>query len=100
MHLSDYASDLSDSEKSQIRWAFADVSTSILHLFMCVSSGIDWRDFYDIIVPTGPVKCAVFLYVIFFFSVAIWNIVTSTFVEKAFKLAQPDIDSLLLEKTH
>ncbi|CAJ1348257.1 unnamed protein product [Effrenium voratum] len=39
----------------------------------------------------------VFLLFVALFTISVWNIVTSTFVEKALKLAQPDLESLVME---
>ncbi|CAK9024780.1 unnamed protein product [Durusdinium trenchii] len=47
----------------------------------------------------NPFLASVFLVYISIFTISIWNIVTSTFVEKAMKLAKPDLDSMLLEQS-
>merc|ERR1712151_31866 len=59
---------------------------------------MDWDNAYILIAASGPDKAAVFMFYILFFVLAVWNIITSIFVEKALKIAQPDIDSLMLEK--
>ena len=43
------------------------------------------------------VKYIYLTYILFFVLVA-WNIVTSTFVESAFRLAQPDLDKLIQDQ--
>ena len=47
-----------------------------------------------------PIKFtkAVFIVFILVFTVSIWNIVTSVFVEKALKLAEPDLDAIVVER--
>lgn len=39
-----------------------------------------------------------FIIFILVFTVSIWNIVTSVFVEKALKLAEPDLDAIVVER--
>jgi len=89
---------MSVEEYDALKRGFGSVGTAALGMWMCVSGGIDWKDYYDLVIPLGAGNIVLFILLIFLFTVAIWNILTSTFVEKALKLAQPDIDTLMYEK--
>lgn len=61
---------------------------------------MDWSALYEKISETGSVSSALFLLYIAFNVIVVWNIVTSMFVQKAVKLAQPDIDRLIEDRTN
>eukprot|EP00929_Paragymnodinium_shiwhaense_P063666 TRINITY_DN31819_c1_g2_i3.p1 TRINITY_DN31819_c1_g2~~TRINITY_DN31819_c1_g2_i3.p1 ORF type:complete len:326 (-),score=85.59 TRINITY_DN31819_c1_g2_i3:87-1064(-) len=46
----------------------------------------------------GAANGYVFLFFVFFFVVAVWNIVTSLFIERTMELAKPDVEDLMLLK--
>eukprot|EP00927_Polykrikos_kofoidii_P082340 TRINITY_DN8166_c0_g1_i9.p1 TRINITY_DN8166_c0_g1~~TRINITY_DN8166_c0_g1_i9.p1 ORF type:complete len:607 (-),score=85.15 TRINITY_DN8166_c0_g1_i9:9-1829(-) len=77
---------------------FGTVERSMLTLFAATTGGEDWRRVYEVVMKLGVFESVTFIFFIAFFEIAAWNIVTSIFVEKAMKLAQPDIELLLLEK--
>jgi len=77
---------------------FGSVPHAMLLLLQSVTGGLDWFEIYDIILLSGGPRAAVYVFYILFFVVAIWNIITSVFVEKVLKLAQPDMDTLMLEQ--
>ena len=77
---------------------FGSVGRACVTLLASTTGGYDWNDVYVVLVPGGFFLWASFLFYILFFVVAAWNIVTSTFVEKALKLAQPDVETLMLEQ--
>eukprot|EP00931_Biecheleriopsis_adriatica_P008157 TRINITY_DN109382_c0_g1_i1.p1 TRINITY_DN109382_c0_g1~~TRINITY_DN109382_c0_g1_i1.p1 ORF type:complete len:637 (-),score=106.14 TRINITY_DN109382_c0_g1_i1:195-2105(-) len=87
------ATSLQDAE----RW-FGSVSTAVVTLFQCVTSGVDWYEPFQIAVAGSWVAAIIFVLFICLFAISIWNIITSTFVESALKLAKPDLDSLVDEK--
>merc|ERR1719343_776529 len=61
---------------------------------------MDWREVYVLLLKSDSfVVMASYIFFILFFVIAAWNIVTSTFVEKSLKLAQPDLETLSLEQT-
>merc|ERR550525_2119533 len=64
---------------------------------MIITGGADWKEVLDVVRPAGPIPCAFLLLYILLFSIAVWNVVTSIFLDKALKLAQPDVDELMLE---
>mmetsp|Transcript_5434 Transcript_5434/g.9708 ORF Transcript_5434/g.9708 Transcript_5434/m.9708 type:complete len:628 (-) Transcript_5434:163-2046(-) len=78
---------------------FGSVGASLMTLFQSTTAGLDWRDAFLLLQKGGWFMSTVFLVYITLFTISIWNIVTSTFVEKAMKLAKPDLDSMLLEQS-
>ena len=77
---------------------FGSVGTTVVTLFQSSTSGVDWNEPYKALHYTGTVMPLAFLAYVAFVFISVWNIVTSTFVEKALKLAQPDVDMLILEQ--
>merc|ERR1719188_415790 len=59
---------------------------------------MDWHVAYDVIKLRGWVLASAFLFYIVFMVVAVFNIVTSKFVEHAMRLAAPELERLLLEQ--
>jgi len=90
--------ELSELQKVKIEEAFGSVAKSMVSLFAATSGGVDWEEQYQIIAKAGIGFAVTYLFFIAFFVIAAWNIVASTFVEKALKLAAPDLDVLILEK--
>lgn len=72
---------------------FGSVQVSMRTLFMGLSGGADWAEFYDTLVPIGAPSC-VFLFFIAFSQIALLNIVTGIFIDNALKLAEPDVQQL------
>merc|ERR1719277_1295391 len=77
---------------------FGSVKEAIVTLLQSTTSGLDWREVYWLLDHNMSMLPWLFLFYILFFAIAAWNIVTSTFVEKALKLAQPDIETLMMEQ--
>merc|ERR1712151_1073637 len=63
-----------------------------------MGGGEDWKQIYDMVVLMGPIAYIVFLFVLTFFLIAAWNIVTAVFLEKAMKKAEEDVDRKTTEK--
>lgn len=78
---------------------FGSVGETIMTLFQSTTAGLDWRDAFNLLRGGGWFLALVFLVYISIFTISVWNIITSTFVEKAMKLAKPDLDSMLLEQS-
>eukprot|EP00927_Polykrikos_kofoidii_P087107 TRINITY_DN9955_c0_g1_i7.p1 TRINITY_DN9955_c0_g1~~TRINITY_DN9955_c0_g1_i7.p1 ORF type:complete len:624 (+),score=70.75 TRINITY_DN9955_c0_g1_i7:82-1872(+) len=74
------------------------VEKTMLSLFAATTGGEDWVHLYTEIARLGAAEGFAFLCFVAFCQIAVWNVVTSVFVEKAIKLAEPDISVLLLEK--
>eukprot|EP00929_Paragymnodinium_shiwhaense_P008816 TRINITY_DN112791_c0_g1_i1.p1 TRINITY_DN112791_c0_g1~~TRINITY_DN112791_c0_g1_i1.p1 ORF type:complete len:601 (-),score=91.63 TRINITY_DN112791_c0_g1_i1:269-2005(-) len=76
---------------------FGTVEGTMLVLYMLVT-GSDWLEPYRIVSSTGPVTAFVLIAYMTFFTVAVWNIVASVFIENTMKMALPDREEELLEK--
>eukprot|EP00929_Paragymnodinium_shiwhaense_P059629 TRINITY_DN29855_c0_g1_i2.p1 TRINITY_DN29855_c0_g1~~TRINITY_DN29855_c0_g1_i2.p1 ORF type:complete len:630 (-),score=101.30 TRINITY_DN29855_c0_g1_i2:127-2016(-) len=83
---------------SQIEAWYGSVMVAMVTLFQCVSGGENWSGPYNMIRQTGQLNASVFLFFIFFFLVAVWNIVTSLFIERTMECAKPDLEDLMLQK--
>jgi len=70
--------------------AFGTVERSMLNLYAAATGGQDWLVFYEALEPTGDFSCMVFLFFVAFIQIAVVNILTGIFVEKAQKRATPD----------
>eukprot|EP00929_Paragymnodinium_shiwhaense_P099398 TRINITY_DN6101_c0_g3_i1.p1 TRINITY_DN6101_c0_g3~~TRINITY_DN6101_c0_g3_i1.p1 ORF type:complete len:826 (+),score=110.17 TRINITY_DN6101_c0_g3_i1:68-2545(+) len=79
-----------------IRRHFGSVASSMLTLISAMSGGRDWEEVYDIFRRTGFVDTVIFLSMLAFFQVAVWNIVTSVFIENTFKTAVVDLEDQAL----
>ncbi|CAE7390242.1 Scn10a [Symbiodinium pilosum] len=90
---------LKDEDVIKLEYYYPSVGQTLLTLFQSTTAGLDWRDAFEALEKGGPFLSVVFLVYISIFTISIWNIVTSTFVEKAMKLAKPDLDSMLLEQS-
>lgn len=92
------ASRITDKDKHKILEQFGSVQLALLSLFQGISGGQDWSEFYTTVNHAGPMISAVFIVYMLFIWLSVTNIITSLFVDKATKLAKPDLEDLLLEK--
>jgi len=99
-YLVDKGHDIEDEEKSKALSYFGSAQDAALSLFQATTGGVDWKDVYQLLAPVGWFAQATFIFYIAFFVVVAWNVITSTFMEKAARLAQPDVDTLMLDKHH
>jgi len=97
-YLTEKGPDISPAEGTGLHTYFRSVGTTVLTLFQSCTGGTDWREPYEALVPTGWLLPSAFVLYVAFVFISVWNIVTSCFVEKALKLAQPDVDMLILEQ--
>jgi len=86
------------SQMDRLNTLFGSVSASMLTLLQATTSGLDWSEAYAMLEDVGGYLPAVFVFYILFFVIAAWNIVTSTFVDKALRFAQPDLEQLTREQ--
>jgi len=86
-----------DSETEQtLRHAFGSVQQGILTLFWA-SLG-EFQDVYDALQSTGAFNSCIYVLFLAFCQVALWNVTTSIFVDKALKIAQPDSETIMMER--
>jgi len=89
---------MTEEEKMAVKATFGSVELAVLTLFQGISGGEDWSVFYRIVGGAGTLSSATFIVYVLFIWLSVENIITSIFVDKAMKLAKPDLDDLLLEK--
>jgi len=78
--------------------SFGSVGQAMLTLFKLVTQGDDWGRYYAMAEKTGTFTCIFLIFYIMFTWMSVTNIITGIFVDKAMKLARPDVDQLLYEK--
>ncbi|CAE7233216.1 unnamed protein product, partial [Symbiodinium microadriaticum] len=69
-----------------------------LSLYMAVTGGNDWVEYYETVRQCGPFYDVLFLLYTFFFVFALFNIMTGVFVERALTAAIPDRDEMIWEE--
>eukprot|EP00434_Breviolum_minutum_P023083 symbB.v1.2.020368.t1/scaffold1709.1/size105151/2 len=89
---------LDEVYKTKYMKFFGSVGNATITLFQATTAGIDWSEAFDVLRVSGVFPSLCFLTYVIIFTISVWNIVTSTFVEKAMKLAQPDLESMIHEK--
>merc|ERR1712194_732226 len=77
---------------------FGSVTLSMLTLLQATTGGGDWRDVHGALSEAGNVVALCFVVYVLFFVIAVWNIITATFVEKMSKMCKPDNDALAMEE--
>jgi len=70
---------------------FGSVEQSMLSLFVAVTGGADWKEFFDVL-PEVHSKF-LFMLFIFFFHITILNVLTGLYVDNAMKHARPGRES-------
>jgi len=89
---------LSSVELSELLTEFGSIQLATLSLFKAISGGNDWDMYFQLLGIVGSPCQVVFLMFVVFAWLSLTNIITSLFVEQAMKLAQPDLDELLMER--
>eukprot|EP00929_Paragymnodinium_shiwhaense_P090607 TRINITY_DN50784_c0_g1_i1.p1 TRINITY_DN50784_c0_g1~~TRINITY_DN50784_c0_g1_i1.p1 ORF type:complete len:676 (-),score=110.59 TRINITY_DN50784_c0_g1_i1:6-2033(-) len=82
--------------RASVRERFGSVEAAMLTLAKAISGGIDWEDAYMVAAKTGLHNGMVFLCMVAFFSVAIWNLVASVFIESTIQTATVDRDQQIV----
>jgi len=95
--LSSSKTELSHDERRIIMDFFGSIEQTVLTLFMAISGGIDWAVAYDVVKLSGRIGSFIFLTYICFMLLAVTNIITSIFMQKAMKQAKPDVEDTMLE---
>lgn len=83
---------------ADVETTFGSVQAAMRTLFSATTGGHDWMDTWPIVSLLGQFYTACFLFYIAFFTVAVFNVVTSVFLDKAMRLATPDVEVLMLER--
>merc|ERR1719487_359608 len=69
----------------------------MMMLFNTVTGG-DWAIPYKVASASGSLTSTIFVFFVVFFTVGVWNIVASVFIENTMKMACPDREEELLQK--
>lgn len=79
---------------------FGTVDKSILSLYMAMSGGNDWGQYYDALeaLPGGEIQCLLFILFITFSIFAVVNIVTGVFVDNAMQSGRQDREVVVHEE--
>jgi hypothetical protein len=86
----------SAAEADFYKW-FGSVQEGMISLLMITTGGADWKEVFDVVRQTGWVASASLVFYILLFTIAVWNVVTSTFVDHALKLAKPSDEAIVSE---
>mmetsp|Transcript_12194 Transcript_12194/g.27571 ORF Transcript_12194/g.27571 Transcript_12194/m.27571 type:complete len:641 (-) Transcript_12194:64-1986(-) len=78
--------------------SFSTVREGMVTLFMCVSGGKDWSETYFQLRATSTMNGYIFLAMVIAFYIAVWNVVSSIFVERAMRIATPSLQQQMAEK--
>jgi hypothetical protein len=90
--------ELNDQDSELLIDAFGTVWRSVFTLVKATTGGEDWMITYRLLLPLGSLADAVFVFYIVFMAIAVMNIVTSVFLDKAMRVAKPGIETMMLEK--
>jgi len=96
-YLTDAQDMISDDQERVMMEMFGSVQLTVITLFQAISGGQSWGIYYDEIRKAGTFGASSFLLYMLFVWLALTNIITSIFVDKAMKLAKPDMEDVLLE---
>jgi len=80
-----------------IDW-FSSLDKSVLNLYMSMSGGRDWGDYYDVLEKLSLSYRLAFLIFLTFAILAVINIVTGIFVESAHQCNQADRETMVQEE--
>jgi hypothetical protein len=89
------ADSLSPEIKEGIMTYFGSVATALLSVYAMLTGGLEWGNIYTLVQPAGFIAGPACIGMVAFFSVSVWNIITSVFIEKAMRLAQPSLRELV-----
>jgi len=82
----------------EIKECFGSVQQAMLTLYMAVTGGDDWSNYYNILIHAGLPYGIAFIFFTFFFIFSLFNILTSVFVEKVVIAGEPDRQAIILEQ--
>mmetsp|Transcript_60549 Transcript_60549/g.161849 ORF Transcript_60549/g.161849 Transcript_60549/m.161849 type:complete len:338 (-) Transcript_60549:109-1122(-) len=92
--------DLDPKDERMLLEQFWSVEAAMLSLLMATTGGEDWVKTYNTLLPLGQFAVGIFIFYIAFMHVAVMNIVTSVFLDKAMKLAQPNLETIMMTKRY
>merc|ERR1712178_656207 len=99
-HILLYTGDNRERFKQDVMEHFGSLGASMKSLYMSVTGGQDWVVYVKIAAQAGWVYELSFIFFTFFFSFAVFNIITGMLVEKSVAAAQPDREDRVLLQRH
>eukprot|EP00928_Gymnodinium_smaydae_P041075 TRINITY_DN27812_c0_g1_i1.p1 TRINITY_DN27812_c0_g1~~TRINITY_DN27812_c0_g1_i1.p1 ORF type:complete len:943 (-),score=240.95 TRINITY_DN27812_c0_g1_i1:7-2835(-) len=87
-----------DDQQKALRSNFGSVQVSMITLFKAVSGGDDWGNIYDVVVHSGEGYGFFFIFFVYCFQGAVFNVMTGIFVEKAVQAATPTDEEQMLQR--
>ncbi|CAK0788472.1 unnamed protein product [Prorocentrum cordatum] len=91
---------LSPAQEKELLEHFGQVETALFSLIVATTGGNDWAYYYERLEPLGGFACVVYVVYIMFMFLAVMNIVTSVFLDKAMEIAKPCSENEVLDKCH
>eukprot|EP00927_Polykrikos_kofoidii_P046924 TRINITY_DN4102_c0_g1_i1.p1 TRINITY_DN4102_c0_g1~~TRINITY_DN4102_c0_g1_i1.p1 ORF type:complete len:723 (-),score=118.73 TRINITY_DN4102_c0_g1_i1:59-2227(-) len=88
-----------DSDQDLIRY-FGTLDRSALTLFMSISGGKDWGDYYEVMQDLSTMTKSLYMLYMSFAIVAAMNVVTGIFVECAMRTSEKDREFVIQEELH
>jgi hypothetical protein len=89
--------EISKTQQDDITTYFGSVVAGLLTVYKCLTGGMDWGDIYILVQPAGVIAGPACLLMVAFFTISVWNIITSVFIEKAMQMARPTLRELVKE---
>lgn len=86
---------LDETQSTRLQEMFGSVRAGVLTLLKVSTGGDDWAIVHDVVKPLGLFYDMLFLVFVAFLNVALLNVVTATFCEKAMSLAVPSTTELI-----
>lgn len=94
----DEGADPNDLDKYKVLMRyFGRVERAVLSLYQACTGGDDWYNFFDALAPMATMYKWLFIFFIAFSQIALLNILTAIFVQRAMKLAEPDRETKAME---
>jgi len=88
---------LNASEISSIYEAFGSVEQAVFTLFLDISGGQDWNDTYKVIKHGSIFAQVLYITYMLIMWLSVTNIISSMFIERALKLAKPEVEDRMLD---
>jgi len=96
--LSNTEEELDPEAREFILQEFGSVEASMLSMYMASTGGVNWSHTYSACTHLGWMYCFLCLFFIAFSQIALLNILTALFVNKAMDVAKPDKDTIAMEQ--
>jgi hypothetical protein len=97
-YLMEHGDSLNNDTLAEYLKHFGSVQNAMISLYQSTSGGVDWSVPYEIVDGTGAGYGMLFIFFITFNTIAVWNIMTSLFIDRAMKLAWKDSDTEIWNK--